>query len=299
MANTVVRRLYVLDGGSLNIEQSMLIAGQHFGAKVDVPVPMYLIETDDGYVLVDTGNDPRVIDDPIGTWGEALVAMVPPRMAEENHPYAQLAVLGLAPSDVTLVIYTHLHHDHAGGARLFAHAPQVVQRSEYAYALHPDRFSSGIYLRSDFDHPEIDWWLIDGDAVVRPGIHLFRTPGHTPGHQSIVLGNVPECGTVIIAGDAIYTRENVELDVPSGVTTSAQDALMSMRSLVALAEATDATLLVNHEMAFWALLPKAPQHLERLTDDVRCFWRDSVRPADGRAMREAEATTALAMRGEV
>jgi len=52
MANTVVRRLYVLDGGSLNIEQSMLIAGQHFGAKVDVPVPMYLIETDDGYVLL-------------------------------------------------------------------------------------------------------------------------------------------------------------------------------------------------------------------------------------------------------
>jgi glyoxylase-like metal-dependent hydrolase (beta-lactamase superfamily II) len=297
MANTVVQRLYALDGGSLSIEHSMLIAGRHFGTRIDVPVPMYLIETDEGYVLVDTGNDPRVIDDPIGTWGESLVAMVPPRMTEENHPYAQLARLGLEPSDVTLVIYTHLHHDHAGGARFFAHAPQVVQGSEYRYARHPDRFSSGIYLRSDFDHPEIDWRLIDGDVVVRPGLHLVHTPGHTPGHQSVVLWDVPDCGTVIIAGDAIYTRENVQLDLPSGVTTSAEDGLMSMRRLVALAEVADATLLVNHEMAFWALLPKAPEPLERPTDDIRCFWRDSVRPADGRAVRAPEAATELAMRG--
>lgn len=295
MADTAVCNVYVLDGGSLTIEQSLLVAGRHFGNRVTVPVPMYLVETGDERILVDTGNDPGVIFDPVAAWGEELVATVTPCMTEENHPYEQLALLGLKPTDVTLVIYTHLHHDHAGGARLFPHAPHVVQRAEYAYARHPDRVSSGIYLRGDLDHAELDWRLLDGDTVVRPGVHLVRTPGHTPGHQSVVLHDVPGCGTLIIAGDAIYTRENVASDLPSGVTTCALDALMSMRALVALAEATRANLLVNHEMAFWALLPKAPAPLERLPDDVRCFWRDGVRPADVRAVGAPHGSTAAAI----
>jgi glyoxylase-like metal-dependent hydrolase (beta-lactamase superfamily II) len=261
MARTVVKRVFVLDGGTLNVESSALVFGRDFGRRVDIPVPMFLLDTDLGWVLVDTGNDPGVIDDPEATWGVELAAAVVPTMREENHPYAQLAALGLSPDDVELVVYTHLHHDHAGGARLFAHARQAVQRSEHRWAHAPDGFQQAIYLASDLEHPEIDWQLLDGDTLLMPGLHLVRTPGHTPGHQSLVLWDVPELGTVVLAGDAVYMRDNVRLGLPPGLATSAEDAMVSMHRLVALAEAHDALLVPGHDPEAWAELPKCPEPL--------------------------------------
>lgn len=282
MTDSVVKRIYALDGGSLNLEASGLLAGRDCGKRIDVPVPMYLLETEAGHVLVDSGNDPNVIDDPVGTWGRELAAAVQPDMRPENHLSAQLGLLGLALEDVKLVIYTHLHHDHCGGARLFPHARQVVQRSEYRWAHTPDRYTQHIYLQSDFGHPEIEWFLVDGDVVLLPGIHLVRTPGHSPGHQSIVLWDVPDVGTVIIAGDAIYMRDSVRLDNPPGIVTDAAAAMASIHRLTALAAAHDAMILPGHDPGIWSLLARCPEPLRRLPDEERCFWRDGVALVYGR-----------------
>lgn len=274
---SIVKKVYVLDGGSLEVEASGLVSGKNFGQRVDVPVQMFLVDTTEGYILVDSGNDPDVIDDAEGTWGKELVAAVTPRMSRENHPYRQLELLGLTPGDIRMVIYTHLHHDHSGGARFFPEAMHVAQKAEYRWAFHPDRYSERIYLKSDFDHARLKWRLADGDWCIFPGVHLLSTPGHTPGHQSVVLWGVPDCGTVIIAGDAVYCRANIEEDTPSGVNTDVSAALLSMHRLTALAQATDATLLVSHETAFFELLPKAPAALGRLDAGVKHYYEHGVK----------------------
>ena len=274
--DTVVRNIYVMDSGRLTVEGSSLVPGTNIGVPTTIPVQFFLLETSRGYMLVDTGNNPGVITDPIGTWGFDLASASNVDMKPENHPYEQLKLLGLAPDDIKVVIYTHLHHDHAGGAGLFPGALHVVQRAEHRWANMPDSFASRVYVPSDYQQPSLRWQLADGDWCILPGIHLLMTPGHTPGHQSIVLWDTPSAGTVILAGDAVNCCANIELDVPGGITSDTTAAVQSLHRLSALAAATDATLLVSHDPGFFEVLPKAPEALRRLPDDIRRFYMKGV-----------------------
>lgn len=269
---TIVEAVYVLDGGTLDVEASTIVPGSNFGSRLVIPVQMFLLKTRLGYILIDAGNDPDCIVDSEKTWGPELSAIVTPHMTDENHPYAQLALLGLDPVDVKMVIYTHLHHDHCGAARFFPHAVHIVQKAEYRWAFNPDRHTSRIYLRSDFGSSDIRWEFAEGDWLILPGIHLFASPGHSPGHQSVVLWDVPDCGTFIISGDAVYCRENIERDLPPGITTDSVQAVRSLHRLTALAHATDASLFVSHDAVSFAAMPKAPDPLAALDVASRRFY---------------------------
>jgi N-acyl homoserine lactone hydrolase len=110
-----------------------------------------------------------------------------------------LAAHDLAPTDVMMVINTHLHFDHCGQNPAFSHAPLLVQRAEH----------ERIYRERD----EVTDWieasgmrfeLVDGDVALADDLHLIRTPGHTNGHQSLLA--TTEQGTELFIGDAAYTR---------------------------------------------------------------------------------------------
>lgn len=274
---TIVKRVYVLNGGQLELEASVMVQATNCGDRIKIPVQMFLLETSRGYILIDTGNDPDVITDAAKTWGVPLSTAVRPIMDESNHPYAQLKLLGLEPSDVKMVVYTHLHHDHCGGARFFPKAVHVVQKAEYRWVMYPDRFSAMPYVRTDYDHPHLDWRLAEGDWCILPGVHLIATPGHTPGHQSIALWDVPDVGSVIIAGDAVNCRDNVTQDTPGGITSDTTAAAMSMHRLTALSRAADAVVIVSHDMGFFEMLPKAPEPLARLDEEARAFCDHGIR----------------------
>jgi N-acyl homoserine lactone hydrolase len=104
----------------------------------------------------------------------------------------------LSPADVQLVINTHLHFDHCGQNAVFAHAPLFVQRSELARARRESP-----ELAAWFDFADAKFELLDGDAEVAPGVQALATPGHTEGHQSVVV-DVAE-HTEVLLGDAAYT----------------------------------------------------------------------------------------------
>lgn len=132
-------------------------------------------------VLVDTGIGGA--DSP-ATW-----APLPGRLAGE------LAAAGVAPADVDVVVLTHLHSDHAGGAvadgaPAFPRARYVLQRAETEWASDAVRELILDPLRDRLD-------VVDGDARLVPGVRVLHAPGHTPGHQCV------EVGDVIISGDAV------------------------------------------------------------------------------------------------
>ncbi len=96
------------------------------------------------------------------------------------------------------MVNTHLHFDHCGDNRLFAGTPIFVQRAEYEAAREPD-----YTITRWVDFPGAAYEVLDGEAEIAPGVRAVPTPGHTPGHQSVVLQTAE--GVVVIAGQAIYT----------------------------------------------------------------------------------------------
>jgi N-acyl homoserine lactone hydrolase len=119
------------------------------------------------------------------------------------------------PRDVACVINTHLHFDHCGGNRLFAGVPIHVQRAEREAARQPD------YTIPEWAEFEgVTYVEHDGEAEIVPGVRVLPTPGHSPGHQSVLVDT--EDGLVVVAGDVGYTWKQFD-ESPSG------EALLAMR----------------------------------------------------------------------
>jgi glyoxylase-like metal-dependent hydrolase (beta-lactamase superfamily II) len=130
----------------------------------------------------------------------------------------------------------------------------AVQRAELDYGLrarHLEPERHGIY-RVDFDDPTIDWWILDGDTELLPGLRAVSTPGHTPGHQSFL---VDDAG-LAFAFDAADLLENIAREIPPGtlVMGGQEEALSSLRRLKRLAAQAGLELVPGHDPDAWAEL---------------------------------------------
>jgi N-acyl homoserine lactone hydrolase len=114
-----------------------------------------------------------------------------------------LAEHDLSPADVRIVINTHLHFDHCGQNAVFKHAPFYIQRGELERARREEDLTSDW-----FDFAGARFELIDGDAVIAEGVKVVATPGHTVGHQSVIVES--EDGSALMIGDAAYTADIYE-----------------------------------------------------------------------------------------
>lgn len=158
------------------------------GALNDIPVHGFVIKHPTaGVILVDTG---------VGFPTELLKEwkIVNRRAADV------MAEHDLSPADVRIVVNSHLHFDHCGQNAVFKHAPFYVQRSELERA-RADRSEVSEW----FDFAGARFELVDGDAQIAEGVRVVATPGHTVGHQSVIV-DTPDGGVVMI-GDAAYTAD--------------------------------------------------------------------------------------------
>ena len=124
-----------------------------------------------------------------------------------------LAAIGMSPADIGMVINTHLHFDHCGQNAVFPHAPFFVQGAELSRA---QRESPELYDWFDFMNARFE--LLDGDAELLPGLSVITTPGHTSGHQSVVVTAADGSSDVLI-GDAAYTPrvyQEMPAELPDG-----------------------------------------------------------------------------------
>jgi N-acyl homoserine lactone hydrolase len=155
-------------------------------ANGDVAVYAYLIDHPDGLILVDTG---------VGEGNELIDSLYRP----EHHDLGEaMAGAGHRIDDVQIVINSHLHFDHCGQNRLFPGVLILVQRREYEAARQP------YYTDPEWvDFPGASIEQVDGDHEVASGVRIVSTPGHTPGHQSVVVDS--DHGRVVICAQAAYT----------------------------------------------------------------------------------------------
>jgi glyoxylase-like metal-dependent hydrolase (beta-lactamase superfamily II) len=209
-----------------------------------------VVRASDAVILFDTGVSPRAVPGLVRTDPLAL-------FRDDDLLVHRLDSLGLEPNDVDIVVLSHLHFDHAGGADIFPASELVVQKDEYAFAHYPSQFLAGFYYRKNFDLPGYRWRLLDGDTELVPGVTAVRSDGHTPGHQSLLV-NLPLTGPVILAGDCCYWQRSIDEDLPPGVVWDPTRAMHSIKRLKTLARLTGGRIFPSHDPAFWETVVKAP-----------------------------------------
>ncbi len=162
-------------------------AGDPMGERVRFPVPAYVVQTATERILIDTGLNPAAVADP-ATYYERPDVFSAITLEQERSVAEQLDV-----STLTRVVLTHLHWDHVGGLPLIpAAVPVTIQRREWEAGHDPAAVQRNTFLARDYagEHRELN--LVDGDAdILGDGtVELLLTPGHTPGHQSVRVGDL-------------------------------------------------------------------------------------------------------------
>jgi glyoxylase-like metal-dependent hydrolase (beta-lactamase superfamily II) len=203
-------------------------------------------------VLVDTGSGP-------GT------------MTARGHdhlrsPAAALATLGIDAGDVSDVITTHMHWDHAGNICNFPAARLHVQRAEMAHATGPSMCSR--FLRRPYDAEQLAEWLAElyrgrvtfhqGEAEIAPGISVHHVGGHTPGMQVVRVSTAR--GQVVLASDAMHYYENLAAENPFPVLVNAIEYIEALRTVSRLADGPD-HIIPGHDPRVLARFPAARLNL--------------------------------------
>jgi N-acyl homoserine lactone hydrolase len=254
-------KLTILYLGQCDVDKGRLLApGVDDGVHVLIPIPAFLVETDDGNrVLIDTGMHPKHAEDPDYTFRTVagLPEILRPVMSRADTLEARLGELGLGLDDVTHVVNTHLHFDHCGHNFLFADrgTPVIVQRRHYEAALTDPAFPNEYY-----EIDGIDYRFVDGEQELFPGVRGILTPGHAPYHMSIML-DLPRTGKMLLCIDAIYIQANLDHDAWDGMADPA-GAKESAAKLVRIAREENATMVYGHDPEQWHTLRKAPDFYE-------------------------------------
>lgn len=228
----------------------------HAGPRV-IGICGYVIRTDAGeVVLIDTGFPAKYAADPaaataqdgLGRFGRVL------SLGAQNMPAAQLALLGLNPADVTLMIQSHTHIDHMGHMAAFTHAPLLIASAERALP-HPLYWPDA----APVPWPQAQYHLVEADFELAPGFDVLLCPGHAPGQLAFVV-ELPKTGAVLLTSDAI--SRPAEIDEGFAGAWNAAQARHHGTRLMALARAREACVIYGHCPTQWPDLKKAPHLYE-------------------------------------
>ena len=242
---TRVRRLFVILSGFEVLPKSISVRGADPRFILSEPVCVYLLDTEEGWVLLDAGlnpangRDPARVQERFGRFG-----LMPPVIRDAHLLEPQLAAIGVAPADIKHVVLSHLHYDHAGCLAQFRQALIWIQRREFEHAFGPE--PGFAYFRDEYDMPGLRWQLCEGDWELLPGVGFIDTRGHTQGHQSALI-ELPETGTVILPFDAGDLQENFDREVLPGESCDDAAALAALRRIKALAFQSHTTVLLFHD----------------------------------------------------
>jgi len=188
-------RIERLNVGWFTTPAGILRQGEDMDRTIRFPVPAYVVETDSERILIDTGLNPAAIADPAAYYERPDVFSV-------FAPEQELSVAEQVDvTTLTKVVLTHLHWDHVGGLSLIPrHVPVVVQRTEWLAGHDEQAIGRNAFLARDYAGSERELHLLDGDTdLLGDGsVELLLTPGHTPGHQSVRIGQI------VIAADVAH-----------------------------------------------------------------------------------------------
>lgn len=187
--------------GTMSVETSQLVRGADPGVRIDIPCTAWILRGPDGVIVVDTG--PADAD-----WSRRHHN--PMRRPAEEDVEEAFARAGVDVCEVDVVINSHLHWDHCYGNRAFPRARFLVQAAEVAYAAQPCPCDAPIYETQPPVYQAFQDQIeeVDGEKTLCGGITLLPTPGHTPGHQAVLVQGQER--RIAVAGDAVGLYRNLD-----------------------------------------------------------------------------------------
>jgi N-acyl homoserine lactone hydrolase len=177
-------KVEMLNVGWISSPAAVYRQGEDPDSRIRFPIPAYLIETAQERILIDTGLHPGAVADPAAFYGRPEAGLFE---LELEQPLSEQVDVGT----LTRVVLTHLHFDHVGSLALLpASLPIVIQRREWEAGRDAAAIRRNFLYPRDYDVSDRDLVLVDGDhdLLGDGSIELLLTPGHTPGHQSVRVG---------------------------------------------------------------------------------------------------------------
>ena len=231
--------------------------------KTRIPIPAYIVEHPSaGTILIDTGFHASVAADKKASLGRLGAMFTDVDIRADDALPGQLRERGIDPSAVRYVVMTHLHVDHASGVSQFPGATFIVSAPEWR-AASAGGLKEG-YIRRQFDHA-FDWRTVDFSGDVSSfatfsrsldllgdgSIRLLSTPGHTPGHMSVVL-RLPD-REFLVAGDAAFTlRAITESVLPFNLVDEHQYRRSLREIQLYRRETPQAVIVPGHDLGVWS-----------------------------------------------
>ena len=245
----VAEKLFRLDcGRSLANDESVWTPGENVGRSIEFSSTCWLIKHGSEWLLWDTGVPESAHNDPRGwsTLPKLIVYHLDRTLTD------QLAEIGLKPRDIARVAISHTHGDHIGNVGLFSNSTILMQQAEYSW-IHSldgpnDNVNQLMALARELLGTPKNLQLINGAADVfgDGSVTLVPTPGHTPGHQSLLV-HLKNSGFIILSGDLVHSEENFDRKIVPSLNTNKEDSLGSMEKIRRMIEMYKATLFINHD----------------------------------------------------
>ena len=213
--------------------------------KLQLVFSCYLIKHGDDYMLWDTGH-----------------AMTMPNVAPKVSVVDQLAKIDVKPDQIKYVGISHYHADHTGQIASFPKATLLIGTREWD-AISAPKPAEGV------NYKPFEGW-IKGDNKVEPlplgidkdvfgdgSVIVLRTPGHTPGHSSLLV-KLAQTGPVILSGDAVHFRENFDSDGVPAFNYDRAQTIASIERMKGILTSLKGTLIIQHDARDIGKLPEFP-----------------------------------------
>jgi N-acyl homoserine lactone hydrolase len=251
-AKSGVEKLYILNcGEGVAGDISRWSPGLNEGKSMNFVDSCYLIKHAQGWFLWDTGVADAVAAMPDG------LAPADPKAVLWRRPKTlagELDRLGVKPADIKGMAVSHTHPDHVGNVEMFPTTMLYVQKAEYEWpgANNAPRFKA--------EHPVT---TLEGDRDIfgDGGVTILSTPGHTPGHQSLLV-KLPKSGAIVLSGDAVHFTSNWEIRAVPSMNTNKEQTQASMQKIADTLTKEKAQLWINHDKAQRDGLKMSPEYYE-------------------------------------
>ncbi len=241
----------VLDCGRLVAhDQSRWTPGVNVGQALPLSNNCYLIEHANGTLLWETGVPDSVAAHPDGILAPTRVIT----WFRDRTLEAQLETLGVSTDAITHLAFSHTHGDHVGNVAMFPTARLLIQRPEHELV---QRTSPGMI------HPQQVLELLEGDHDVfgDGSVVILSTPGHTPGHQSLLV-RLPRTGPVILSGDLVHFQYMWENRAVPSFNFDVEQSRASMDRVAQLLAEHEAQLWIGHDAEFSARIDRTARYYE-------------------------------------
>ncbi len=246
-------KLYTLDCGSIQVSDldSFSSTDEYAGQAGNLTNTCYLVRHPQGDLLWDLGL-PSALAGAGPQTNDIFTLTLETTLPE------QLSAINVAASDIDFVAISHSHFDHTGQVSLFPEAQWLVNNDEYQYMFSTPENSA---QNSGFAVLSKSLFTLSKDVFNDGTVVILGAPGHTPGH-SVLQVNLPQTGPVLLTGDLYHRTQSRQLQLVPRFNSDEPQTRKSMQRFEALAKASGARVIIQHELEDINRLPKPPEFLQ-------------------------------------